>query len=159
MASFGHIFRGLGPRQLLIIGVPIAILLTASIFIAARFSTPDLAPLYGELEQKDSGAIVAQLEQMNIPYEIGRNGTQILAPQDQVARLRLMLAEQGLPAGGTVGYELFDKGESLGSTNFLQNINYVRALEGELERSIATLPRVSSARVHLVMPRRELFSR
>ena len=159
MASFGQIFRGLGPRQLLIIGVPIAILLTASIFIAARFSTPDLAPLYGELEQKDSGAIVAQLEQMNIPYEIGRNGSQILAPQDQVARLRLMLAEQGLPAGGTVGYELFDKGESLGSTNFLQNINYVRALEGELERSIATLPRVSSARVHLVMPRRELFSR
>lgn len=159
VASFAQVFRGLGPRQLIIIGVPIAILLTASIFIAARFSTPDLAPLYGDLEQQDSAAIVGQLEQMNIPYEIGRNGTSVLAPSDQIARLRLMLAEQGLPAGGTVGYELFDKGESLGSTNFIQNINHVRALEGELERSIATLPRVRSARVHLVMPRRELFSR
>ena len=159
MASLAQTFKGLGPRQLVIIGVPIAILLTASIFIAARFSTPNLAPLYGELEQQDSAAIISRLEQMNIPYEIGRNGSQILAPEDQVARLRLTMAEQGLPAGGTVGYELFDKGESLGSTNFLQNINLVRALEGELERSIATLPRVRNARVHLVMPRRELFSR
>ena len=106
MASLAQTFKGLGPRQLVIIGVPIAILLTASIFIAARFSTPNLAPLYGELEQQDSAAIISRLEQMNIPYEIGRNGSQILAPEDQVARLRLTMAEQGLPAGVPRFHEL-----------------------------------------------------
>ena len=80
-------------------------------------------------------------------------------PSDQVARLRLAIAEQGLPSGGTVGYEIFDRDEFLGSSSFVQDINRTRALEGELSRTIASIGPVKGARVHLVLPKRQLFSR
>ena len=82
-----------------------------------------------------------------------------MVPQDQVARLRMTLAENGLPKGGGVGYEIFDKSDALGTTSFVQNIDNLRALEGELARTIRTLDQVEDARVHLVMPERPLFSR
>jgi flagellar M-ring protein FliF len=83
----------------------------------------------------------------------------VRVPSDQVARLRLALAEQGLPQDGTIGYEVFDRDQTLGTSSFVQNINHVRALEGELSRTIATIGSVRAARVHLVLPQREVFSR
>ena len=99
------------------------------------------------------------LDSQGIPYELGQGSTQVLIPAKDVARMRLLLAEQGIPGGGTIGYEIFDESESLGATNFMQNVNLVRALEGELARTIQSISSVSSARVHLVLPKRELFSR
>ena len=87
------------------------------------------------------------------------DGSQIYVPQDQVARLRLSLATEGIPSGGSIGYELFDRADALGTTNFVQQINQIRALEGELSRTIRSINQVRSARVHLVMPKREIFSR
>ena len=94
-----------------------------------------------------------------VPYRVEGNGTRIMVPDDQVGRVRLSLAREGLPAGGNVGYELFDRNESLTTTPFQQDMNRVRAMEGELARSISSLSGVRSARVHLVLPRREAFSR
>lgn len=118
-----------------------------------------MALLYGDLDITDSGRIVTKLESMAVPYEIRGSGAQILVPRDQVPRLRLTMAEEGLPTGGSVGYELFDKSDALGTTTFVQNINHLRALEGELARTIRSLSNVEAARVHLVMPHRQLFAR
>src|SRR5262249_46523952 len=96
---------------------------------------------------------------LSIPYQLRGDGAQILVPSDQVAKLRMTMAEQGLPRGGSVGYELFDKSESFGASATAQNINQLRALEGELARTITGLGPVLAARVHLVLPRRELFQR
>jgi flagellar M-ring protein FliF len=118
-----------------------------------------MALLYSDLELRDSGQIVQKLEGMGVPYQVRGDGGQILVPSDQVAKLRMSMAEAGLPHGGSIGYEIFDKSDALGTSSLVQNINHVRALEGELARTIASLNPVYSARVHLVLPRRELFSR
>jgi flagellar M-ring protein FliF len=128
-------------------------------FIMVRVTTPQLVPLFTDLSTEDSNAIIKDLERQAIPYEIKGDGAIILAPKDRVARLRMKLAEGGLPKGGGVGYEIFDKSDALGATSFIQNINHLRALEGELARTIRSLDRVQSARVHLVLPERPLFSR
>ncbi len=129
------------------------------IFLATRLGTPSMALLYSDLDTSDSARIVTQLEAQNIPFELKLNGTQILVPDDKALRLRLSLADQGLPSGGSIGYEIFDDQKTIGTTNFVQNVNLVRALEGELSRTIKTLESIRSVRVHLVLPRRVLFSR
>ena len=129
------------------------------VFIMMRLSEPHMGVLYTDLTLDDSGSVVRELEAKNIPYKLRNEGQTILVPTDQVLRLRLNLAEQGLPEGGMVGYEIFDKGETLGATSFVQNINHLRALEGELARTIRAIDKVQLARVHLVLPARELFSR
>ena len=128
-------------------------------FLAVRANTPAMAVLYSELDQRDAGAVVASLERQRVPVRLAAGGSQVLVPADQVARLRLSLAREGLPAGGAIGNEIFDRGESLTTTPFQQEMNRLRALEGELARSIRTLAGVRNARVHLVLPRREAFSR
>ena len=95
----------------------------------------------------------------SITYELRGGGTQIFVPQSDVARVRIAMASDGLPNGGSVGYELFDDSSTLGTTNFVQRVNHSRALEGELSRTIAAIRQVKSARIHLVLPRREVFSR
>ncbi|MGF1630235.1 MAG: flagellar basal-body MS-ring/collar protein FliF [Kiloniellaceae bacterium] len=129
------------------------------IYLTSRLASPDMALLYGELGAQDSGQIIARLEQLNVPYRLSEENGQIFVPQDQVGRTRMVMAEEGLPSGGSIGYEIFDRSEGLGTTNFVQNINHVRALEGELSRTIRSIASVLQARVHLVLPRRELFSR
>jgi flagellar M-ring protein FliF len=124
-----------------------------------RVTTPAMVALFTELSPADSGSIVKDLERQAIPFELRNDGTTILVPKEQVARLRMKLAEAGLPKGGSVGYEIFDKSDVLGATSFVQNINHLRALEGELSRTIRALDRVQNARVHLVLPERPLFSR
>nr|WP_273543444.1 flagellar basal-body MS-ring/collar protein FliF [Sneathiella sedimenti] len=134
-------------------------LIALIMLMATRISSPDFALLYGGLEPSDSAAIVSKLEAENIPFQIAGNGRDVLIPNDQVALVRLKMAEAGLPNGGSVGYEIFDSSDTFGTTSFVQNVNYVRALEGELARTIRALNNVSAARVHLVLPKREVFSR
>jgi flagellar M-ring protein FliF len=128
-------------------------------FLIVRVTTPQMVPLFTDLTIDDSSSIVKDLERQGIQYTIKNDGAIVLVPKDQVARLRMKLAESGLPKGGGVGYEIFDKADALGSTSFIQNINKLRALEGELARTIRSLDRVEAARVHLVLPDRPLFSR
>jgi flagellar M-ring protein FliF len=128
-------------------------------FLILRVTAPEMMPLFTDLTLDDSAAIIKQLDREGIAYELHDNGNVILVPKDRVARLRMELAQSGLPKGGGIGYEIFDKSDALGTTSFVQNINAVRALEGELERTIRTLDSVQDARVHLVIPERPLFSR
>lgn len=122
------------------------------------FRTPHLAyvPLYTDLDAVDAAKVVEALETTKVPYQLGRNGTAILVPSDRAQRLRLSFAAQGLPKTGTVGYEIFDK-TNLGMTDFIQKVNFRRALEGELTKTIESLEEVSSARVHIVKPEPSLF--
>ncbi|MGB3836046.1 flagellar basal-body MS-ring/collar protein FliF [Castellaniella sp.] len=118
----------------------------------------DYKTLFSNVESRDGGAIVSVLTQRNIPYKFADNGATILVPADQVYTLRLQLAEQGLPRGGSVGFELLDKPQ-FGASQFTEQITYQRALEGELARSVEALQSVKSARVHLAIPRQSLFVR
>jgi len=151
--------RNLGPAKLAAMGGVAFGLIAFIIFFATRFSAPPMELLYGELSATDSREIIQQLERTGVPFRTGENGTQIMVPSDQVTTIRMQMAEQGLPSGGSVGYELFDSMDALGTTNFVQNINLVRALEGELSRTVKSIEGVQNARVHLVMPQREMFSR
>lgn len=150
--------KNLGPMRLAALaGVGVG-LLAFIIYFATRFAATPMELLYGNLEAADSNRIVQELEAQNIPFELRNGGSEIYVPADQVLRQRVSMAE--LASGGaTVGYEVFDDMDSLGATNFMQNVNLVRALEGELARTIAAIENVKAARVHLVMPKRELFSR
>ena len=128
-------------------------------FVILRVTSPQMTPLFTDLNYDDSAAIVKELERQGVPYELRNDGNIVMVPHDRVARLRMALAGNGLPKGGGVGYEIFDKSDVLGTTSFVQNVNNLRALEGELSRTIRALDRVQAARVHLVMPERPLFSR
>src|SRR5438876_8715035 len=128
-------------------------------FLMMRVTAPQMTPLFTDLSFEDSAAIVKDLERQAIPYELKNDNTIVLVPKDKVTRLRMKLAESGLPKGGSVGYEIFDKSDALGATSFVQNINHLRALEGELSRTIRAIDRIQAARVHLVLPERPLFSR
>ncbi len=127
--------------------------------IMMRVTAPQMTPLFTDLSFEDSTAIVKDLERQGISYELTSDNTIVMVPKDKVTRLRMRLAEAGLPKGGGVGYEIFDKSDALGATSFVQNINHLRALEGELARTIRAIDRVQAARVHLVLPERVLFSR
>lgn len=151
--------RTLGAPRLAAMGAVAAGLIGVFIFVILRLSQPQMETLFTELTINDSGAIVRQLDAMNVPYEIKNDGNTILVPKERVLRLRMQLAEDGIPSGATVGYEVFDKSGTLGATSFVQNINHLRALEGELARTIRALNRVRMARVHLVLPKRQLFAR
>ena len=106
--------KGLGPMRLAaLVGVALASIVFFG-FLTTRLSTPDMALLYADLEMKDSNQIVAKLDALGIPYELRANGSQILVPGDKALRLRMSLAEEGLPKGGSVGYEIFDKSEEIG---------------------------------------------
>lgn len=150
---------GLGRLRLAVLGGVAAALLLGITLLAMRGATPPMALLYGDLDTRDAGAVVQSLERARIPFRITGGGTQIMVPAEDVARLRLSLAREGLPAGGSVGYELFDRNESLTTTPFQQDMNRLRALEGELQRTIRTMSGVRAVRIHLVLPRREAFSR
>ena len=137
----------------------IAAALTAFfLYVAGVISEPPKSILFSGLETRDAAAVSAKLDAMNVPYDAKGDGGTILVPADQVPKLRMALAQDNLPAAG-VGYEIFDKSDAFGTTAFVQNINRLRALEGELSRSIQTIEGVESVRVHLVIPERQIFSR
>ncbi|WP_275556162.1 flagellar basal-body MS-ring/collar protein FliF [Mixta sp. Marseille-Q2659] len=144
------------PRIPLIIAAAAATAIIVAMVLWAK--APDYRVLYNNLSNEDGGAIVTQLTQMNIPYRFEENGGALMVPAEKVHELRLRLAQQGLPKGGAVGFELLDK-EKFGISQFSEQVNYQRALEGELSRTIETLGPVKSARIHLAMPKPTLFVR
>ncbi len=158
MNGLTEFIRTLGAARIAAMGAVAVGLIGFFVFLMLRFSEPQLAILYTELPFEDSTKIVEKLESMGVPHEIRQGGAVIMAPEERVLRLRMQLAEDGLPSGGTVGYEIFDNGDTLGATSFVQNINRMRAIEGELARTIRALDRVQMARVHLVLPQRRLFA-
>ncbi|MEO3991286.1 flagellar basal-body MS-ring/collar protein FliF [Pseudocitrobacter cyperus] len=144
------------PKIPLMVASAAAIAIVVALVLWAK--SPDYRTLFSNLSDQDGGAIVTQLTQMNIPYRFADNGGAIEVPADKVHELRLRLAQQGLPKGGAVGFELLDQ-EKFGISQFSEQVNYQRALEGELSRTIETLGPVKSARVHLAMPKPSLFVR
>ena len=159
MQSLVSFLRGLGASRLMAMVAVTAALIGFFAFVIMRVTTPQMTTLFTDLSVEDSSAIMKDLERQAIPYELRNDGAVIMVPKDKVTRLRMKLAEGGLPKGGGVGYEIFDKSDALGTTSFVQNINHLRALEGELARTIRAIDRVQAARVHLVLPERPLFSR
>src|SRR5690606_19862284 len=114
--------------------------------------------LFSNISDEEGGAIVAQLTQLNVPYRIETPGGVIMVPDSQVHEVRMKLAQQGLPKGGSVGFELLDQ-EKFGISQFTEQVNYQRALEGELARTIENLGPIRSARVHLATPKQTMFVR
>ena len=157
MGTLVTIIKGMGTARLAVMGVMIAAMAFFFIFMITRLTGSNMDLLYADLEPSDQNAITAQLTSRNIPFEI--DGNRLLVPATQVGSLRMAMAAEGLPLGGAAGYEIFDNASSLGTTNFMQNVQLVRALEGELAKTIRSIEVVKSARVHLVMSRRQLFTR
>jgi flagellar M-ring protein FliF len=159
LQSLFDFLKGLGASRLAAMVAVTAALIGFFAFVIMRVTTPQMTTLFTDLSIEDSSAIIKDLDRQAIPYELRNDGTIIMVPKDKVTRLRMKLAEGGLPKGGGVGYEIFDKSDALGTTSFVQNINHLRALEGELARTIRAIDRIQAARVHLVLPERPLFSR
>jgi flagellar M-ring protein FliF len=159
LQSLGNFFKELGASRLMAMVAVTAALIGFFTFVILRVTTPQMTTLFTDLSMEDSSSIIKDLERQGIPFEIRGEGSVILVPKDKVTRLRMKLAEGNLPKGGGVGYEIFDKSDALGTTSFVQNINHLRALEGELARTIRGIDRIQAARVHLVLPERPLFSR
>ena len=133
--------------------VAVSLALGFSVFLQNQ---SDYGVLFTNLSQEDAGTIVEKLKGKKIPYRLETGGTTILVPKSDMHELRLLLASEGLPKGGGVGFEIFDRQE-LGVTNFVQRLNYQRALQGELARTIAGMPEILEARVHIVTPKESLF--
>lgn len=150
--------KALGQARLAAMGGVAAAVLGLLAFMVLRGGAP-MALLYGDLDLREAGQIVDQLDRAHIPHEVQGGGTRVLVPTDQVDQARLLLARQGMPSGGSVGYEIFDRGDSLAATSFQQSIAQTRALEGELARTIGLIQGVRSARVNLVLAQREPFAR
>ena len=151
--------KSLGAPRIAAMGAVTIALVGFFAFLILRVTAPQMTPLFTDLSYEDSAAIIKDLERQDVSYQLRNDGNTIMVPRDRVARLRMSLAGEGLPKGGGIGYEIFDKSDALGTTSFVQNINNLRALEGELARTIRGIDRVVAARVHLVLPERPLFSR
>ena len=143
-------------RQIVAVGgVAFIVVLAFVAFLASQRT--DLRPVYSDLTEQDAAAIAASLEEARVPFELADQGTTIRVPAERVDDVRLLLASAGLPSGGAVGFEIFDRTQ-LGITDFAQRLNFQRGLEGELARTISRMTVVESARVHLVIPRESLFA-
>ena len=143
-----------GRKIMLMLGVAAVIAVMAAVWMWGQ--QPDYRVLFSNFSDRDGGAIVAELEKMNIPYKYAEGGGALLVPADRVHDARLKLAAQGLPKGGNVGFELMEN-QKLGASQFLEQVNFQRAMEGELARSIESLSAVQAARVHLAMPKDSVF--
>lgn len=149
--------RNLGvPRLTALIG-SVAVMLGLIVFLVVNGGRQELALLYSDLDPQNANQIADQLASRQIDYSLSNDQSRISVPRDQVGQLRLEFAEQGL--SGTVGYDVFDRDQGLGQSSFTQEVNRLRALEGELSRTIASIDNVRGARVHIVLPRRQVFTR
>lgn len=143
-----------GRKIMLMLGAAAIIAIMAAVWLWGQ--QPSYRVLFANFSDRDGGAIVAELEKMNIPYKYAEGGGALLVPADRVHDARLKLAAQGLPKGGNVGFELMEN-QKLGASQFLEQVNFQRAMEGELARSIESLSAVQAARVHLAMPKDSVF--
>ena len=152
--------KALGPARLAAMGaVALGLLALLATMVLRAGSNDQMVLLYGDLDPRDASQIVEQLNRRHVPYRIAGGGAQILVPADQVPESRMLLAKDGLPSGGSIGYELFDRGDGYLFSAFQQKISETRAMEGELARTIRSIRGIRMARVHLVLPRREPFAR
>ena len=150
--------KGNGPARFgVMVGVA-AVLTAFFLYVAGVISEPAKTILFSGLDPRAAAQVTAKLDAMQVKYDAKGDGGTILVPSDEVTKLRMELASENLPAAGT-GYEIFDKSDTFGTSAFVQNINQLRALEGELARSIQTIDGIDSVRVHLVIPERQIFSR
>jgi len=159
MDEITNIMKRLGPAKMASMAAVTIGVILFFVFITTRLTSSEMRLLYADLSAPDLNAIFRELETLQVSYLYDETNNQLKVAHNEVGRVRMALAASGLPEGGSVGYEIFDQQSDLTTTSFKQNINQVRALEGELTRTITTLQNVESARVHLVLPRRELFSR
>ena len=158
---FGNLMKWVGrmtPSQVvMLLGVGVAGVV-ALVMVLSWFNSVSYSRLYGNLDESEAGEIVSYLNDHKIPYQLNDGGRTIEVPSSDVYQLRISLASEGLPRSGSVGYSIFDN-NNLGMTDFLQNLNFRRALEGELTRTIMQLSEVEAARVHIVMPKERLFKK
>ena len=158
--NFWQTIKNLSPGRLAAIAAIIIFLVSFLGYMIARMNNTQYVVLYTDLEMDGAKEIVTKLEADNVKYKLTKNGTEIQVPAEDVNRLRVDTADIAMGSSSSnVGYEIFDHTDALGSTNFVQNVNLVRALEGELARTIRSVDNIKSARVHLVLPKREMFSR
>lgn len=153
-----EILKTIGVARLFAMAGLTAVAVGVLMYVSGGISDTPKALLFSNLDPRDSSEIATRLDAMKVPYELQGEGSTVLVPSDQVLKLRMQFAGDGLPAGGSVGYEIFDRSDTFGQTSFVQNVNLIRALEGELARTIRSLSSISNARVHLTIPKRELFS-
>ncbi|MFH0882726.1 MAG: flagellar basal-body MS-ring/collar protein FliF [bacterium] len=153
---FANVFVNMSSSQKLTMIIVVVVGLAGIIGVVHWASSPDYVPLFSNLPPEDAGKIVDWLTENNIPYRLEQNGERILVPRGNQYNARIQLAEEGLPSQRSTGYEIFDK-TNLGMSEFVQKLNFRRALEGELSRTIETIDQVSEARVHIVIPEPALF--
>jgi flagellar M-ring protein FliF len=157
MDQLRKLFTSLSMRQRLTVGA-VSLLVLAGLSLFVKWNKDrDFKPLYSELSAEDAGAIVAKLREGGIDYRLSESNSTVLVPSRNVAELRLQMATAGIPKSGRIGYELFDR-TNLGTTDFTEQVNYHRAVEGELERSVMALSAVEQARVHITFPKESVFA-
>lgn len=159
LAAAAALLRTLGPGRIVALGAVAVLLLGFFAYVIVRASESSYTLLFSGLDLRDAQQLTQRLEAMGVAYRLSPGGDAILVPSDQALRLRMSLAEEGMPVGATVGYELFDRANPFTTSDFLGNVNLRRAIEGELARTIGTLRQVRAARVHIVEPKRSLFGR
>src|SRR5271170_6900464 len=151
------LFASLTPRQLASIAI-VAIAVVAGVMFLSRWERDSgMRTLYTGLAPEDASAIVQKLRESGVDFKISSSGTEIMAPEDKLPELRLQMAGSGLPKTGRIGFEIFDK-TNFGITDFAEHVNYRRALEGELERSVMAISDVQQARVHISLPKDSVFT-
>ena len=154
--QIGALFQGFNAQRkigLLVVGALVFGGISAFRWVMLEWA---FRPLYTDLSQEEAGAAVARLKQLQVPYKLAAGGQTILVPEPNLAEVRLQLASDGLPRRGRLGFELFDE-TSFGATEFAEHVNFRRALEGELERSVLSLTEVERARVHISLPQKSVF--
>jgi len=149
-------FGQMGQKLLLVAGIAAVVAVMVVFWLWSQ--KPDYRVLFSNFADKDGGAIVAELDKLNVPYQFAEGGNAILVPADQVHQVRLKLAAQGLPKGGNIGFELLEN-QKFGVSQFVEQVNFQRGLEGELERSIQSISAVQAARIHLAIPKPSVFVR
>jgi flagellar M-ring protein FliF len=159
VSRIAQALQGVGRDRLVASALILIAVIAFIAFMVHNLMRTPMAVLYSQVTADDAGAIIKDLEARQIPYQWREDIGAIMAPRDQVARLRLDLAARGIPASSGVGYEIFDRSDGWSATSFVQNVNQLRALEGEIARSIRSLSPVVAARVHLAIPERKLFRR
>ncbi|MDP2805385.1 MAG: flagellar basal-body MS-ring/collar protein FliF [Gallionellaceae bacterium] len=156
VSAFARLWQEMSPQQLMGVGVAVAAAVALLVGLFMWGQTPDYRVLYSNLSDQDGGAIIESLQQQNIPYKFAEGGGALLVPANLVHETRLRMASQGLPKGGTAGFEIMEA-QKFGTSQFLEQVNYQRSLEGELSRSMQTLGAVQNARVHLAIPKPTVF--
>jgi flagellar M-ring protein FliF len=156
MGQLKELLKNLSLRQRIYIAAAVVLVVAALVTFTRWKHERDFRPLYTGLSAEDAGAVVQKLKEAGVEYRLTENGSTVQAPSERVSELRLQMASAGLPKTGRAGFELFDK-TNFGATDFAEHINYRRALEGELERSIMGLSEIELARVHLTFPKESVF--